>query len=510
MSRLGRILIRNTLSGAAAYAVGQTVNFLLTAYLWAKLGADLFGVWIVLVVATNSFSLFDLGVSLGFIKHLTEADTLGRIKQRNTIVATGWAYYSVFSLLVVGLGVVLGGWVLNFLKVGSVFIPVYWGVLAVFAIRNCCVVYRSVLFARQRIDVLSAIDVAATLLNAAGTVMVLVLGYGLFGLVTVSIAMALFHVAAEILLAYRCCDGLHLRPFAASWAMFRKLFHYGINVQASRLADLVYLHVDKLLLSHFVGFVSVASYELGAKVAGLTRSFPTVLLQGLLPAAAELEAQRDRARLLRLYVKSSRYLVALAFPLAAFSILEAEPIMRVWLGAGDHTSAAMALRMLTLAYLFHLLMEAALAMARGIGVVQYEMRALLVTAAMNVALSLVLIVHYGLTGALIGTTASMIVGYALFMRLFHRYVSFSIADLVKEVYLVPFVGVAVAAAAVAAAGYSFGWLEPSIDASRIAALLPVLLKGLLFVSLYGAVVWKRGYIAVSDVILLRRTVLSSS
>ena len=510
MSRLGRILIRNTLSSAAAYVVGQTVNFLLTAYLWAKLGADLFGVWIVLVVTTNSFSLFDLGVSLGFIKHLTEADTLGRVKQRNTIVATGWVYYTVFSLLVVGLGVVLGNWVLRFLKVGPAFVQIYWGVLAVFAIRNCCVVFRSVLFARQRIDVLSAIDVAAALLNATGTVAALALGYGLFGLVTVSIAMAIFHVSAEIVLAFRCCDGLRLRPLTASWNTFRMLFSYGINVQASRLADLVYLHADKLLLSHFVGFVSVASYELGAKVAGLTRSFPTVLLQGLLPAAAELEAQRDRARLLRLYVKSSRYLVALAFPLAAFSILEAEPIMRVWLGAGNHLFAAMALRALTLAYLFHLLMEAALAMARGIGVVQYEMRALLVTAALNVALSLVLIVQFGLAGALIGTTASMIVGYALFMRLFHRYVEFSIVDLLKDVYLVPFVGVAAASGAVAAAGYTFGWLEPSVDASRIAALLPLLCKGVLFVSLYGALVWKRGYIAVSDVHLLRRTVLTSS
>jgi O-antigen/teichoic acid export membrane protein len=510
MSNLGRTLIRNSLSGGVAYAVDLLVTLLLAPYLLATLGAELFGVWILLVVVTNYFSLFDLGVSAGFIKHLTEAETLKRVNRRNQIVATGWVFYAAFSLLIIGVGVTAGGWLLRFLKVDPVFTPVYWGVLLVFGIRNSCVVYRSMLFARQRIDVLNAIAVSGALLRAAGTVAVLALGYGLVGLVTVSIGMALFHATLEVVMAYCACDGLRLRPFAASLSTFRTLSRYGIRVQTSRLADLIYLHVDKLLLSHFVGLGAVTFYELGGKVAGLTRTFPTVLLQGLLPAATELEAQHNRARLLRLYVKSSKYLAALAFPLAAFSILEAKSIMRVWLGPGDHGGAALALQVLTVAYLFHLLMEVALAVARGIGVVQYEMRALLVTAMLNLSLSLLLIMQYGLPGALIGTMASMIIGYALFMRLFHRHVAFSFGDLVKEVYLVPFAGVAVASAAVTAAGYSFGWLEPSLDAPRLVALLPLLLKGLLFVSLYGALVWKRGYIALSDVHLLRRAVLSSS
>ena len=510
MSRLGRTLIRNTLSGAVAYAVDLAVNLLLAPYLLATLGSKLFGVWIVLVVAANYFSLFDLGVSTGFIKHLTEAETLGRVNLRNTIMATGWVFYVAFSLLIMGVGVTAGGWLLRFLKVDPGFTAVYWGVLLVFGIRNSCVVYRSLLFARQRIDLLNAIAVAAALLNAAATVAVLALGYGLGGLVTVSIGMAVFHATLEVVMAHRACEGLRLRPSGASVSTFRTLFDYGIRVQISRVADLIYLHIDKLLLSHFVGLGSVTFYELGAKVAGLTRSFPTVLLQGLLPAAAELEAQRHRERLLRLYVKSSKYLAALAFPLAAFSILEAKNIMRVWLGPGDHGGAALALQVLTVAYLFHLLMEVALAVGRGIGVVQYEMRSLLVAALLNLTLSVLLIMQYGLAGALIGTTASMLIGYGCFMWLFHRHVAFPFGHLVKEVYLVPFAGAALASAVVSVTGYSYGFLDPASDTPRLLGLFILMFKGFLFAVVYGAVVWKRGYIAVSDVHLLRRTVLSSS
>jgi len=380
----------------------------------------------------------------------------------------------------------------------------------VFGIRNSCVVYRSLLFARQRIDLLNAIAVAAALLNAAAMVTVLALGYGLFGLAAVSVGVAVFHVTSEVAMAYRCCEGLRFRPFAASFSTFRTLFHYGIRVQASRLADLIYLNIDKLLLSHFIGPGSVTPYELGAKVAGLTRSFPTVLLTGLLPAAAELEAQRNRERLLRLYLKSSKYLVAVAFPLAVFSILQADGIMRVWLGPGDHGGAALALRALTVAYLFHLLMEVALAVGRGIGVVQFEMRALIVTAGLNMALSTGLIIEYGLPGALIGTAVSMVVGYGLFMRSFHHYTKLSFLRLVREVYLIPSVGVAVAAAAVLAAAYPMGLLVPPSGASRLTGLVELLLNGGLFVTIFGAMVWKGGYIPVSDVHLLRRTVLSSS
>lgn len=513
MSNLGRTLIRNTLSGAAAYAVDLVVNLLLAPYLLATLGAELFGVWIVLVVATSYFSLLDLGVSLSFVKHLAEAETLGRAARRNTIMATGWVFYAVFSLLVVAGGLLLQPWVFAFLHLSADVIPIYWGVLAIFAIRNSCVVYRSLLFALQRIDVLNAIGVAAALLNAAAVVTALSLGYGLNGLVTVSLGLALFHVTAEVVSAYRCCRTLRLNPFGASLRTFRLLVGYGINIQASRLADLVYLHVDKLLLSHFVGFGPVTFYELGAKVAGLTRSFPTVLLQGLLPAASELEAQRNRERLLRLYLKSSKYLAALAFPLAAFSILEARGVIGLWLGAGAHDGAVLALQMLTVAYLLHLLMEAAMAVARGIGVVQFEMRALLVTAGLNVGLSAGLIVYYGLLGALIGTAVSMAIGYGLFMRSFHRYVAMPFTTLIKHVYAVPLMGVAAAAAAVLVAGYPIELLVSSssmTEASRVTGLLVLLAKGIVFVGVYAGVVWKRGYIAVSDVHLVRQAVLSSS
>jgi O-antigen/teichoic acid export membrane protein len=168
------------------------------------------------------------------------------------------------------------------------------------------------------------------------------------------------------------------------------------------------------------------------------------------------------------------------------------------------------LRALTVAYLFHLLMEAALAVARGIGVVQFEMRALMATALLNLGLSALLIMRYGLTGALVGTAASMAIGYGLFMRSFHRYLALSFRQLAREVYLVPFTGVAIASAAVLAISYSFGILESSPEMTRLAGLLVLTLKGMLFIAVYGATVWKRGYIAVSDVHLLRRTVLSSS
>jgi O-antigen/teichoic acid export membrane protein len=510
MPNLGRTLVRNTLSGAAAYVVNLVVSLLLAPYLLAKLGPELFGVWIILVVITNYFSLLDLGVSLSFVKHLAEAETLGRHASRNTIVATGWVFYAAFSLVTVAGGLALQPLVFGFLHLSADVTLIYWGVLAIFAIRNSCVVYRSLLFALQRIDVLNAISMAAAVINAVAVVTVLALGYGLAGLVAVSLVLAVFHVTAEVISAYRCCHGLRLNPFAASRRMFRTLFHYGINLQASRLADLVYLHIDKLLLGHFVGFGPVTFYELGGKVAGLTRSFPTVLLQGLLPAASELEAQRNRERLLRLYLKSSKYLAALAFPLATFSILEAKRVMSVWLGAGAHDGAVLAMQVLTVAYLLHLLMEAAMAVARGIGVVQFEMRALIVTAGLNVGLSALLIMAYGLAGALIGTAVSMAIGYGLFMRSFHRYVAMPFAVLVKDVYLVPLIGAAAAAAVVLAAGYSLEMAAPMADTSRLTGLLVLSVKSLLFVGVYAGVMWKRGYIAVSDVHLFRQAVWTSS
>ncbi|MEW6325004.1 MAG: oligosaccharide flippase family protein [Nitrospirota bacterium] len=501
-------LIRNTFSSAVGYGVTLAVGLLLAPYMLAKLGAEQFGLWIILAVVTSYFGLLDLGVGASFIKHLTEAHTLDQRRRLNEIMATGWLFYLLFSLLIVAAGAAARDPILGLLSIEGDVAFIYAGTLAIFAVRSTFQIYRSMLYALQRLDALNLIEIATGLFNAAATIAALAAGYGLRGVVTAALGTAIVHVSAEAIMAHRLCPGLTISPRRANLAVFRSLFRYGVQLQASRCAELIHLHVDKLLLSHVVGLTQVTMYELGAKVAGLTRSFPTVLLPAILPAASALEAQRNRADLLRLYERGSKYLVGLALPLAVFTVVSAQAIIDLWLGPGEFGGAVLAVRALAAAYLFHLLTGMGLAIARGIGVVQYEMRALTVSAALNAGASALLVTRFGLTGVLAATVVSTIVGYALFMRALHGFLERSFIAFARRVYALPAAGSAAAAAAILSLGYPAGLL--GAQPSRGAALLALAVSGALFFSIYGAILLRARYIAWSEWSLVRKALATSS
>ena len=507
MSGLPRKLVRNTASSAAAYFINLAFALLLTPYILTRLGVEVFGVWIILSITVSYLGMLDGGVGTAFIKHLTDAETKGELQRRNEIVTVGWLYYLGFCVVLLVVGAVLEEWILSFLKITAQVSAIYWGVIGILIIRSLFMVFRSFLYALHRLDVLNVIAVSSGFMNAILTFAALSMGYGLIGLVAAGLVSAGCHVLAEVLMAYRCSDGLKIQFPSAPMNVIRPLFRYGIQLQASRVAEMIHLHVDKILLSRFVGLGVVTMYDLGSKMAGPTRSFPMILLPAILPAASELEARQDRRRLRQLYERGSKYLAVMVFPLCCFTVLTAETIMAFWLGTEDFNQAVLALRVLAVAYMFYILMGMGTAVARGIGVVQYELRAVVVSALLNILLSLLLVRQMGLAGVLIGTAVSTMIGYVYFTLSFHAHMKISMGDFTRSVYLVPLLGTLLAAAAVIGIGYPLELWRPFAD-TRAVMLLLLLIKGSLFVIIYGGIVLKAQYVAMADVLLVRKAFLS--
>ena len=95
--------------------------------------------------------------------------------------------------------------------------------------------------------------------------------------------------------------------------------------------------------------------------------------------------------------------------------------MHAWMGEGYATSV-LVIRFLVIGIFFNTLTGMASSIGRGIRQVSYEMWGSLVVASLNIVLSLLLIIRFGLIGALIGTASSLILGTTLFFYLFHRHV----------------------------------------------------------------------------------------
>ncbi|RPJ16623.1 MAG: polysaccharide biosynthesis protein, partial [Deltaproteobacteria bacterium] len=294
-------------------------------------------------------------------------------------------------------------------------------VLINFALIQFSGIFRNVLMGLQRIHVCSFIEIVYVIAYAAATVVVLGRGGGLCGMIVVLFYIRCAMIAAQVFFFLRALPQLRHGRFLLDFPMLKEFFRYGLKLQVNSLAGFLNFQFDKLLIGHFLRMELVAFYEAGSKLAMVIRLFPSMLLSPLIPASAELAVRRDTARMEELHLRGTKYLTLLAAPLMGFMVALGPVIMHLWLGPQSSSEAVLALQILSIGYFFNIVAGAANAMGRGIGILKYELQSTGLITILNLLLSVVLIIHLGFVGALIGTGVAMTLGNLIYVVRFHRF-----------------------------------------------------------------------------------------
>lgn len=496
-------VIRNTIYNNVGYFSQLLVSLFLTPFIIHKLGVEQFGVWVLIEVIVAYLSLLDLtGIGGAFVKYIAEYHVKEDFKSCNHLVNLGWVYYTCFWLIIALIVVVFKNPILGLFKFSpylrDIASFVFIGILFISVIRGSSSVFRSVLLGLQRMDLTNIIAVVSSLVNAVCVVLFLVLGFGLKGLVISGLISALLIGFFQIVFAHKILPQMKFRPFSLDREIFRKTFHYGVNIRIASISELVNQHVDKILLGYFLNTKLVGLYELGAKIAKIAQSFPEQLLPAILPASSEFHALNDKDRLQKLYHRGSKYLCLLAFPLVFFIIYHASVIMTFWMGKTSFKESVLALQVLCLAYVIMLLANMGRLIARGMGIPKYEMRSSLLIVILNILLSVLFIIKFGFVGALLGTAIAAALGSFYFISSFHRRIKESLASILKKIYAAPFLFCLISLVVSAVTGNILKMIFHKVPANRLEAFYSLLINGSVFLTVYLFSLLKSGYIDKYD------------
>jgi O-antigen/teichoic acid export membrane protein len=176
-------------------------------------------------------------------------------------------------------------------------------------------------------DTLARCNLTAALVTAATSIVLVELGWSFLGPLTGSIVG---HVTAvAMLMSYRR-DFRIFRPRFAGW---RDVTGFGAYSSAVVIINVFYQSAPQLILGRVVDFTAVGLYgRAGGTTQLFDRLFLGVLNPVIMPAIAA--QQRAGADLKRLYLQAVELLTAAQWPFLAFIALMAEPIVRIWFGAG--------------------------------------------------------------------------------------------------------------------------------------------------------------------------------
>ena len=304
--------------------------------------------------------------------------------------------------------------------------------------------------------------------------------------------------------AFRLLPRLRLDVFSADRDTFRRLLGFGVRLQVSRFANLVSFQADRLIISYFLGIHLVAFYQLGAAVLSHARQIPLLLISALIPAVSEMEQLCRHAYLQELYVRGSRYLIAMSLPFLFFLLAGADEIMFIWMGLGYERSAWV-IRVLAVGYSAATVTGVASSIAAGCARTDIDMKFGLLMAGMNLFLSIVLAMAFGFKGVVIGTCISLTLASAYFVRLFHRHVIRMPQVEFYRLFLLPAVCCLVAVFFMSIPDIATGLRALSL--SRVARLWLLLLKAVLFFAAYAACLLQMRYFDAYDLGVVREKLL---
>jgi O-antigen/teichoic acid export membrane protein len=263
---------------------------------------------------------------------------------------------------------------------------------------------------RVRNDITIAIMTLNSVLWGAGAIAVALLSKQIVAFAAAFLATATVTACVSVWRARRLIS-IRLRSSERLW---RPLLRVGLGVGAAGMLVTLYVKLDQVLVFEFAGSRQAGLYGSVYRILEQVQFIPASVMTTLFPLIATAYP-RDRERVRRLLQAAGEYLTMASLPILAFTIVAAEPIVRLLFGS-QFTEAAPALPILMGAFVsisFGYLagnMVVILELQRRFFV--YAAIGLLVNASLNVAL----IPRYGFLAAAWITLVTEVVVMSLTMR----------------------------------------------------------------------------------------------
>ncbi|HLY10499.1 MAG TPA: oligosaccharide flippase family protein [Planctomycetota bacterium] len=329
------VLARNTVWSVVGYAVQFLTPVLLTPFVVSSVGADQYGrVWVTLFTLASWLGYFDLGLWGSLTRDVAERRTKGDQEGLRTLWATWWTYDLVLGGLVTAATALAAPHIVRYFAplADASFVPLFVG-LAVQAATGPVLRHLScTLTGLQRLDLFNLMAITVTPLWAAGQVLALVRGFGLWGLMINGLLFSGLQVAVLLFLIGRQGHPIGFSPARFSWAECRRLLSFGWKVQATLGLNQAFRN-DRLVMGrHYAEGTMIASYQFGANIVNYLAGAIGVLSSGVLPAVSDLATRGDLERIGVVFSRGTKYHALAAFGLIGFAALFARELLVFWMG----------------------------------------------------------------------------------------------------------------------------------------------------------------------------------
>lgn len=426
-------------SGAAsiiARVAQAAATFLVISWALPYLGPERFGAWMTLAATFGLLGISDLGITNGIINLVALYRATSRITRAKMTINAATVAMTVLSL---GLGITL-----------CICAPmIKWEVLFATVARECsgsnaetmapiarllgvafAFSLMTTLCTKIRLGCNEAYrnapwDIAAALATVALTFAAILVDAGFIWVVAASVVPPLVaHAIGGFSLFAREHPELAPCPPHFNRGALARAFKLGGLYFALQVGGLLSHQIDSLVLAKLMGASAVSEYTVAMRLFMLVPNWVGLLLIPLWPAYASAKARGDWRWVRTAWLASTAFCLACNVIAAACLWIWHGPILRLWIGDSIRPDHMLVVGFTIWAMLNGLHGPAAM-LLNGLSIIRFQIVCGLLSAVVNVAISILLTLKVGVSGVVWGsviahTSILLLPSLALIARLFRR------------------------------------------------------------------------------------------
>jgi O-antigen/teichoic acid export membrane protein len=409
-------VFRSTASNLIGQAVILVTGFLLAPFVLHRVGAADYGLWILVNSLTGYASVLEFGISAAVIKYVAEFRVRGEREQVQAFVATSLSLYTVLGVLAILFSVGVAALLPHLVNVPpgeeakAARLVLLAGVGLGLSIPATIIV--GVLRGLQRFDLLNLLTIINTLMSAAATIAVLLLGWGVMGIAAVAIPVTILTQIPGLLLVRRADPEMRIGWRGARRDLVRTVTGFSFKLFVTQIARQLQMRTDEIVIAGALPIASVTPYSFGRRLGEIPNQLANQLVRTLMPLASSLHAERDWTRLRAMFVATTRVSTAIAAALAAVLTVLAPSLLRLWVGP-EYAQHWPIVLLISLSSVAALSVYPAGAILQGMDKHKLQAITSVMNGTLNLALSLILVRRIGIAGVALGTLIPTILEAAI-------------------------------------------------------------------------------------------------
>lgn len=455
-------------------------TLLVTPFILRTLGQAEYGVYKLSSAIIAYLLLFDMGIGNSVIRYISKYKAIGNRTAEQRFFGVANLYYAVISVLALLCGVVFIFLFPNVFAKGLSAEEVRLGQKLLFvtmlnaAFTLGTAAYPNIIHAYERFAFAKGWSIIQILLRILFTVIVLKIGMGSIGIVSVNLAMTVFY---RLICVFYVHIKLKLKPIFSGItpSFFKDIVSYSTFILLQLIATQINAAADQLLLGMFVSssVVIIAVYGVGAQVVQYFQSIGSAFTGVLMPGiVAKVERGATTKQLCDEMVRIGRILFTMLSFIWVCFLFNGKRFILLWAGT-ENSNAYYVAVILMFAYVFILSESVGSQVLWAMNAHKEQSILKISIVVMNVFLTILLIKWNPLIGATIGTFISLIMGDVFIMNvIFKRKIKLSL----KQYYGGLFKGIIVSLLITALCGGLMylldikGWLGLVVNVSTMAAV----------------------------------------